>query len=224
MTVEFVAQANAQVAIAPTTCNVPAGTLDGDVMLAFEAINGAASAPAGWTLLHYAPGGYESGGDDSRSASYWRLANAEPASYAFANAVGACIASYRGVDPADPIAASNFTGHTHLLAQFRRPWNQTITRPERGCLVVCMLDRETSGSGGPTWVAPPGFVMRSSFNPFPGHTIQMRTADGNPTGWVMGALDLGAADAPDGPTGHMFWGAESGSGIWSTHTAALRPA
>lgn len=109
--------------------NVPTGTVNGDVMLAF--INGYKSGgttvsvpntPAGWTLLP----GESTGGDKSAGGGgagnaalgvYYRIAASEPASYTFSNnAAGdayldVAISAYSGVDTSSPFNLTSVSTH-----------------------------------------------------------------------------------------------------------------
>ena len=84
---------------ASTTVSVPAGTADGDLMIAaLTTGQGGATAPAGWTLLGYANSG---GGTCSTMYVFYRIASSEPASYSFPRdgLTGGCVATcvtYRG--------------------------------------------------------------------------------------------------------------------------------
>lgn len=63
----------------PTTCNVPSGTVNGDVMIAIAMCGGVVTItpPAGWTQLdvNFAQG--------PSSGSWYRIASSEPASYSW---------------------------------------------------------------------------------------------------------------------------------------------
>jgi hypothetical protein len=57
------------------TVTVPAGTVNGDLMLVWmESLNGGITPPAGWNLI---------AGGTTTQKQYWRIASSEPASYAF---------------------------------------------------------------------------------------------------------------------------------------------
>lgn len=93
------------------TVNVPTGTLDNDVMIAFGTWANATSTitdPSGWTFV------LELVVDASRRLrAYYRVASAEPASYAWAvspsvtNSIAIC--SYRGCKTAEPIDGTPVT-------------------------------------------------------------------------------------------------------------------
>jgi len=113
--------------------NVPAGTVDGDVMLSFRAINSITttdSPPAGWTLIG------EINHDITqalKSAVYYRVASSEPASYAWSHDSTnrrQCVVcqTWRGVDNATPLdvvfsAGSHAGSHPSDVS----PPNQSIT-------------------------------------------------------------------------------------------------
>lgn len=93
-------------AAGPVTIKPPAGTQDGDLMLAYIATQSAKgewlTAPAGWTQAIKTFNSVQS------AQLYWRIAKNEPASYAWSGASypKAIIRTYRGVDAAQPIGGA----------------------------------------------------------------------------------------------------------------------
>lgn len=126
MAVTFVAEAHASNSGTNATtlaCNVPPGTANNDVMVAFTGSSiGTAFVPsAGWTVI----GTTGTAGTDVDCKAYFRVASSEPASYTFTgNAVDnqvIQIATFRGVDTAAPmnvagqsttVTTQNVTGPT----------------------------------------------------------------------------------------------------------------
>jgi hypothetical protein len=91
------------------TCNKPAGTAEGDVMIAWQ--NGSRhthSAPAGWTQFEQ-----RSASSDQQLTGWYKVAGpSEPSTYNFNNGASSQImqvhiCTYRGVDPANPIGPTN---------------------------------------------------------------------------------------------------------------------
>lgn len=94
--------------------NVPAGTVNGDLLLLFETmIQNGCSTPAGWTAI--TSNNYVTG--SSTACAFYRIASSEPASYTLPsqNWPQGFMNDYHGADTINPIRASsnNFTlGHT----------------------------------------------------------------------------------------------------------------
>lgn len=92
------------------TLNKPTGTTNGDIMVAHVIVRTAGNtitAPSGWTLIQR-----KDSSSSISTASYWKLAgSSEPSSYAWSfgtsGEASGGIASYIGVDAANPIDASN---------------------------------------------------------------------------------------------------------------------
>lgn len=86
------------------TVTKPAGTADGDLLVAViaEAGTGAITAPAGWTLA-----GDATAGTSLRSAIYWKIASSEGASWTWTLASSArnwgWAANYTNADTTDPL-------------------------------------------------------------------------------------------------------------------------
>lgn len=138
----------------PLVINKPAGTLQGDVMLASVAVTAdtppdvasiGINAPAGWTLInavHQDGGDGSNGNRHSRLATYYRVAGAsEPANYTWSfssthtGAVGG-IASFIGVDVNNPIdaqagtATASGAGHIAPAVTTTVPGGMLVTTHE----------------------------------------------------------------------------------------------
>lgn len=144
----------AQSAANGLTVKVPAGTAIGDVMLAAIALTPGRvtiAAPSGWTLKRTIVAG-----DSSRLAIYYRVGSgSEPASYtwsfgaAHAGAVGA-IASFSGVDTANPILAESGT-RTESAKAHATP---SISTTASGAMLVATFSYAAAG----TWTPPTGMT------------------------------------------------------------------
>ncbi len=132
---------------------VPVGTANGDAMVAFVSVRtGSAvpATPAGWNLID----------DDTNgpsSASYWRVASSEPASYTWVvtNAVDSIgyIATYSGADGASPINTSSVWNR---LASTTNVTGTTITPSVNDCMIVWM----GASSNASTLSVPGGYNDR----------------------------------------------------------------
>lgn len=156
MAVAFRASAsNANPSSNSLTVNIPAGTQNGDIMIAvFEisiSISNEINTPSGWTLLDNAAS------VGPNVASYWRVASAEPASYTWTfsatNAVSGIIASYSGGGSIDTHGAFNrTTSSTSITAN-------SISTAIDGDMLVFVVGcsaAETSYTG------PAGFTQRAT--------------------------------------------------------------
>jgi hypothetical protein len=162
----FHASANANVATAATTINVPVPTYTvGDLLLAFLCIaqntstNDFSSVPGGWTLIDnlqvFNPG-------TSRVGIWWRIAASEPGTYQWGTAAtdnwAAVMASYSGVDSVAPI-----NQHSALSSPGNESTGVTnsITPTVDGCLIVGAFGEDGLGAGGVgTWSAASGETLR----------------------------------------------------------------
>jgi hypothetical protein len=199
------------VSAASGTVAVPDGVVDGDFMMA--SISGFKSGgvtpatpvdPAGWTNIGVVDSIAGLRVNNVRTAWYWRIANAEPASYTFSVTVGlgdtyidADIIAYRDVDQVTPF---------NLAGQGVGDASATPTSPDLGATTVDLC-----------W-----------------HVIHFISYDGNmtgpPAGYTEDLLYDGSAVSlchrivtPAGATGARFE-TSSGPDGWTAWTAALQPA
>jgi len=116
--VAFEGYASATTNSTSVTCNVPTEAVDGHFLLAIVSANAwlvesDVTPPTGWTLIAsnlYHPGA------QARVAAYYRIADNEPASYSWTNALNmrvvATISAWSGVDGSSPVAAYSNTAYT----------------------------------------------------------------------------------------------------------------
>ncbi len=142
------------------TLTKPAGTQNGDLMLAFihqdDRSDGPIIPPSGWNILDdYI---YISGSkDDHRGGLWWKIAGAsEPSSYTFSLSGGneqkaGHIRTYRGVDPSDPFASSLSITSTADGDVLRGAPSNTVAKD--GSMLVCGWGTDTSAlcSGSPSY-------------------------------------------------------------------------
>jgi hypothetical protein len=101
-----IAHGSSSSASGPVTINVPPGTKNGDLMLAYiatQTANGAwITAPAGWTQVT------KTFNTSQGSQLFWRMANNEPKSYTWSGTSypQGTIRTYRGVNAAAPVFSS----------------------------------------------------------------------------------------------------------------------
>ncbi|HZM83765.1 MAG TPA: hypothetical protein VFC19_49230 [Candidatus Limnocylindrales bacterium] len=175
MTVAFRAGANVVNGTAGTSVTVskPAGTADGDFLLAFIAEVGVGSItpPAGWTLI-----GSQANGTDVTLAAYWKPAASEGASWTWT--LGASVrnwgwvGAYTGVDTSAPVVTSNSLASSYIAA----PADQVGYRAGK----IGVL---------------PGYAQVSA-------VAAVRTASGAASTWTSGitGMPTGAAERFDGST------------------------
>jgi hypothetical protein len=148
----------------------PPNTKDGDVMLAFIAMNAskALTAPSGWTPITSATNGLQ-------TSAYWKLASSGDApgsSWLWTHSgnvshAGA-IVSYSGVDGATPIDTSatstDASGTTHTAA--------SVTTSATNAMVVIAQGLAANG----TFTPAPGTTERTDV-PYPGNSASLLTSD-----------------------------------------------
>lgn len=189
--------------------NVPAGTVDGDVMVAVVFTTGGTgaeiSAPAGWTTVNNTEVGTV-----LAVATFYRVASSEPASYTFtfdttsSRQGGAIISSYSGVDNTTPVDVNDVLTESASDANFDCP---SVTTTVDDCMLVCTGGWQSTATA--SW--PAGTDERQEQN--------TSHASVNRSGGVADDL-LGAA----GPTGTRTV-TLSGNGSDKVGTSvALRPA
>ena len=134
----------------------PAGTVDGDLLVAFVANNTAATitAPAGWTLIVS-----QARATNSLQAAWWRIASGEPADYTFTQTVSGSLSgsihriSGHHATPVDVSAAAAST------AQDTAPTAPTVTTTAADTLLVYSASAEAAAQASIT--APAGMTERA---------------------------------------------------------------
>jgi hypothetical protein len=146
------------------TINKPAGTVDGDVMLAIVAnvsgVTAAITAPAGWTSL----GAFTV--TETKTEAFRKVAASEGASYAFtvgggdAHIAAGIIASFSGVTlTPSPIAADAEQSNTTASTSADAP---SVTAPTANEILVCMYSTSgIEGTGFVTSTPPSGMTERA---------------------------------------------------------------
>lgn len=172
MAVAFRSAATAANGAAPTSLVVgaPAGTVDGDALVAFVTVSANATIttePAGWTKLDEQATGTASG--DCRLAVYQKVAAAEPASWTWGWSTAAdCAAAtlaYTGVGAtvidasASRLMASSTTSHTA----------PSVT-PSADTAVLVAFATNPFFDGDTTFTTPAGLTVRAEADPGPGTT------------------------------------------------------
>jgi hypothetical protein len=141
------------------TINKPAGTVEGDVLIATLGVFDATiSTPSGWTLAPGCPVESQvSGVTWRRLYTFHKLAGpSEPASYSFAisvaTQVSGGIAAYSGMDPDEYLIASS-TGKGE--ADGTTVSTGSITPTVDGCTIVSAFTADVYNNVGPaTWSIP----------------------------------------------------------------------
>ena len=181
----------------------PAGTIDGDVMVAMSVCDpdGTAAtltAPAGWTQI----GGDGTSGTSIRGRIWRRVASGEGASYSFgASGSTDCavkIVSYTGVDTTTPILvvpswAYGLSAGTSVVAP-------SVSPGSAGTL-VCLFGSQNAGN----FSQPSGMT---------------EIADSAPAGWAVSAVDYEAVSS--GATGTRT-STHSVSELWIAASLVLNP-
>lgn len=135
----------------------PAGTVDGDVLVAFIARVGntnISTAPSGWQLVTSSLLGAGSG---LRLTAYYKVASGEPSSYTWTLASSVLnwgwVGAYTGVDPTSPVwplvgTDNTLTGGTQL-SPTTNPGPNTI--PDSGMGIVAAAAVRTASGVATTW-------------------------------------------------------------------------
>jgi cellulose synthase/poly-beta-1,6-N-acetylglucosamine synthase-like glycosyltransferase/CheY-like chemotaxis protein len=195
------------------TVNVPAGTQNGDFMIATVSVRDVGSGAlmgtpaAGWTALRpMMDGGW------TRVYMYTRVASSEPASYTWTfnikTRATAAIVGYSGVDTANPVDLDAFTTQPSWTDTYVTP---NITTTVADAMIVATFSVGTATSGL-SIVQPTGMAERYDLN------------GGNSQIQLQESAD--AIQASAGATGQKTATASSsglqGAGV--AHIMALRPA
>jgi MSHA biogenesis protein MshQ len=194
------------------TIDKPAGTSQGDVMLASISVRTSAisvTPPAGWTPLRDTQ---QAAGDSLRLLTYYRVATTgEPANYTFtfsggthAGAVGG-ITSYSGVDTTTPIDAQaggvTASATTHIAP--------TVSASVPDDMLVTVHSYASSG----TWTVPPGMAE------------SVDVASGTPTASTGVSMQINREErAASGATGTRTATASGSADAGATHSILLRAA
>jgi hypothetical protein len=151
-------------------CNVPAGVLDGDVLIAFawQSTTSALSAPAGWTSV---AASIQDSTDTHTMEAWYRIASSEPANYTWTGSGTSdkwvTQTALRGGEPNAPHAsASNFDSTVNTT--FAGPATVNITK--RGMSLIAVGSQ----------------IATSGFSPPAGYTTQetLTTSNANYRGMM----------------------------------------
>ena len=142
------AGAIAGVASGNITLALPAGLVDGDLMLAMTIGDDAvAVSKAGW--INFAT--VDSTGATLRGQSLWRIAASESGSQVFTHTAGSTtdglIAAFSGADQTTPVNASNVLGSSGPTTAIT---TNSITPTVDGCLIVVLflMDNDANSASG----------------------------------------------------------------------------
>lgn len=185
--------------------SLPAGVVEGDLLLAHLAIDDDAptfTPPAGWTQLLAVDSG---GATPVTSATFWRIAGAsEPTSVTFSWA-GSAETGVGGIVAYDHVAASWLGAGAYSWGSGSTGTAPDVTSPSDDTIVVRLLASEDENLGAGT--APPG------------HTIRFEGATS-----TIGDVTSMIVDAPQnsGPTGNADFDL-SPFDDWVATTLVLNP-
>jgi hypothetical protein len=145
-----------------TTCNVPASTANGDLLLAFVQTSGNStpSALSGWTIIGTATTG--SASTDSVITAYARIAASEPANYTFDRTVSsdAWVDMLRITGALGSLAALG-AASVNAVTAATITYNPVVMQSNAGLLVASASHQGTATLTG-VWTPPSGFT--NSFN------------------------------------------------------------
>jgi hypothetical protein len=206
-----VASATAASGVLTLAINLPAGTLQNDVMIAAIAVRPSSAtitAPAGWALVRRTD---NPGPTDSNSlAVYYRVAGGnEPLNYAwtFSASTGAAggIQAFSSVDTTNPIDVEN--GQTTPSANTHATPSVTTT------VANTMLVTSHTFSSSRTWTPPGGMTESFDVRSVAGNNNAGQSMEGNRQ-----------VQAAAGATGIKTANAGGNADAGNTHILALRPA
>ncbi|MBL4818640.1 MAG: SBBP repeat-containing protein, partial [Deltaproteobacteria bacterium] len=159
--ITFRAQTEAAANSSDITINVPAGTVDNDVMLMAVAFNDdavSATTPTGWTEEIDQAQTTGGNADDGRLHVFSRVASSEPASYTVTLSGGVrvvgSIVSYENVNPTNPLDGTPTSAATADSTTHDAP---TMTTS----LSNSMLITFHVATGNETWTPPTGMTERT---------------------------------------------------------------
>ncbi|MGY1760490.1 hypothetical protein ACI79G_13085 [Geodermatophilus sp. SYSU D00779] len=185
--------------VSPLLLTPPAGTLEGDVLVAQVAYYGTSTVPtpSGWTRVVLP----DTSGGVVTSAVYWKVAVPDEPVATFTRTdtttgdmVGG-IVGYRGVDSSNPVAAAGGTsGSAETMT------SPTLTTSATGAVVVHLLTRSgtvrppTPGSTSPLWTNnSDSESVTASYEPLAGPgAVPQRTSTtpGSTTAWIAQTVVL----------------------------------
>lgn len=153
------------------TVDKPAGTVDGDVMVAFVTISAdrtIAAAPSGWTLLDSRSTGTASG--DCLTAAYYKLADGEGDDYvwdfsATADAAAA-ILTYEDISNDAPVNVSSF----RLMGSSTTHTSPSVTPSSADTITITAYGTNPGFNGDTTFTTPSGLTPRAEADPGAGTT------------------------------------------------------
>jgi hypothetical protein len=201
-TITFVATSNGS---AGSAVNKPAGTAQGDVLVAAVQVRGMSSdtitAPTGWNLIRRD----SDPNSQVTAATYWKLAGAsEPATYTFTTNGGRSVVGiddYSGVDPSTPINVSGAASGTSAA-----PAAPSLTTTVANTMLIALATLRQQGAS----TTPAGMTSRWNQN----------TAGGANS---VGGAGADVAFAGPGATGSKGFTTASSS-EWLAQSVAIEPA
>ncbi len=152
------------------TVNVPAGTVNGDVMVVGVQYGGSTqmTTPAGWTLINHVNNSFST---TQNLTTFYRVASSEPASYTWTMPSLVCwitaAGSYSGVSNSSPVDAQTIVGvttSTSLVA------NAVTTTAANDMIVTIFAGYNGTST---TWTPPGGQTERVDSNNTSVRSIEM---------------------------------------------------
>lgn len=198
----------------------PAGTADGDLLLAIisETGTGSITAPAGWTLL-----GSQAASTTVTSAAYYKVASSEGASWTWT--LGASVrntywvGAFTGIDTSSPVYASSSAADTDGGLTVLTPAVDPVLIPWAG-LVTSVAGVRTAGGSATTWTTSKYTEAADvSTNGGAGTDITCSVTADTPTG----DYDLLIDDVGNSTWAATYTAAQSQSAV-ASWAVALRPA
>lgn len=174
MAIAFRSAATAANGAAPTSLVVPApaGTADGDVLVAFVVISAdqtIATVPSGWTLLDDQSTGIATG--DCRHAVYRKVASSEPASWTWGwSAAADCavvVVAYSGVSAGAPVNTSAYQAMVGSTTSHVAP---SVTPSVASTVTLSAFGANPFYNGDTTFSLPSGLTVRGEADPGAGTT------------------------------------------------------
>jgi hypothetical protein len=161
MAVAFRSSATAKYAtVTNITVTKPAGTVDGDMLIAFLSVGGAGiptvGAPAGWTL-HTTYTDITAGGFTVRNFLYWKAASGEGANWqwTFTLSNAECsVLALTGADPTTPIPSAPSSTQGASSGGATTTTFPTVTTPRDNSMVIAY--GQDWGDASVTLTAPTG--------------------------------------------------------------------
>lgn len=202
MAIAFRSIASATFAGSPVVINVPAGVVNGDllIMTVSDYSSGAVAqttTPSGWTFIRYAAASNNS----LSQTTFWRIASSEPASYSVATggsplSTFGAIAAYTGVQSGTPIRTS---GAVTAVTGTTSPTPATLAGMLTGDLGIIVY----TASWSVTQMTPPAS----------GWTTRVQLSEGNSNAEFAYVDKLNGTDTPTASSPNGTW--------WAVQSIAL---